>query len=874
MTTQDSSGEDQTRSFVTLTEGTKVGHYRIISKIGAGGMGEVYLAEDTKLNRNVALKFLPPHLCQDEDCRRRFKREAQAAAKLDHPNIAPVYEVGDFKGRPFFAMAHIEGHSLRDTIKQGKLTVSEAIGLTMQICEGLHKAHDSGVVHRDIKPSNIVIDSEGRARILDFGLATVSGEEKLTKTGSTLGTIGYMSPEQVEGKQVDLRSDIFSVGVILYEMLTGRRPFEGDTETAVARSITDATPEPVARYKSGETGELQQILNKALSKDSSLRYQHADGMLADLKRLTLISTPVKKGWLNLWVVWIVLATLVLVLIVWQPWISDTASDKPEKIMLAILPFENLGDPKDEYFADGMTDEITSRLAMVHNLGVISRTSAYAYKSSDKTLPVIAKELGVDYVLEGTIRWDKSGDTDRVRITPQLIQVADDIHLWAGNFQIAMTEIFDVQIHIATRIVDTLGVTLLASERQSMGYKPTDDIDAYDLYLQAKEYDDSNEHELAIALLEKAVEADPDFAKAHSRLARIHGFLYFNWIDRSEQRLNLCEQAANNAARTSREGVEGHIGLGYFSYYCQEDYDRALDEFNQVLEQQPNNSEVLAAIGYVQRRQGKWQEAADNLKKAVEIDPHSQGLAMGLATTLSAMGESKELIRALDKSLSLRPDAASLLFFKAAAVLQLSGDTTRAREILDLATQYGEPEMVGFWMEGFDVLFRDYESAINRREVPGSFILADSGDFYLIKAEAYRFWARDSLSQVYYDSARVVAEQRSKVQPHSAFNTMTLGSAYAGLGRVSDAIREGRKAVDLLPVSQDALYGPGLIEELASIYVLAGEHDLAIDQLEVLMSIPSGIAIYDLRHHPEYDPLRDHPRFQALLEKYENSEDSD
>lgn len=262
--------DDNTQSSVQLVNGTEFGQYRIIEKIGAGGMGEVYLADDTKLDRQVALKFLSFHLSQDQTSRARFTREAKAAAKLDHPNIVPVYEVGEFQGRPFFAMAHIEGQSLREVIKLGKLTVSGAIDYCMQICEGLNEAHSAGIVHRDIKPGNIIIDTKNKLRILDFGLATLSGEEKLTKTGSTLGTVGYMSPEQITGKDVDHRSDIFSIGVILYEMLTGRRPFEGDNDAAVARSITDSAPEPVSRYKSGVSGELQQVVDKALSKDPSL----------------------------------------------------------------------------------------------------------------------------------------------------------------------------------------------------------------------------------------------------------------------------------------------------------------------------------------------------------------------------------------------------------------------------------------------------------------------------------------------------------------------------------------------------------------------------------------------------------------------------
>ena len=248
MTSRD---DDRTHTHVVLTKGTMVAHYRIVEKIGAGGMGEVYLAEDTKLNRRIALKFMPSHLASDKDLRIRFTREAQAAAKLDHPNIIPVHEVGEYEGRPYIAMAHIEGRSLRDLIKHGKLSISEAVALTMQICDGLQKAHEAGIVHRDIKPGNIIIDNAGRARILDFGLATVTGDDKLTKTGSTLGTVGYMAPEQISGMNVDKRADIFSLGVILYEMITGRRPFTGDNDAAVIKAITDSVPEPLARFKSG-----------------------------------------------------------------------------------------------------------------------------------------------------------------------------------------------------------------------------------------------------------------------------------------------------------------------------------------------------------------------------------------------------------------------------------------------------------------------------------------------------------------------------------------------------------------------------------------------------------------------------------------------
>jgi serine/threonine protein kinase len=288
----DQSDSDKTRSVAIVSQGMLVGHYRIVEKIGAGGMGEVYLAEDTELNRKVALKFLATHLLSDPDCITRFKREAQAAAKLDHPNIVTVYEVGEFQGRPFFAMQHIEGRSLREYASHQELSIPQVLEIGIQIAEGLQSAHEKGVTHRDIKPANVLIDSHGRARILDFGLASVAGTDHLTKTGSTLGTIGYMSPEQVRGEQVDHRTDIFSLGVVLYELITGKQPFKGDNDTATSRNIIDTEPEPLARYKSGVGSELQRIISKALQKDKSMRYQHADDLVADMKQLLSPSGPV------------------------------------------------------------------------------------------------------------------------------------------------------------------------------------------------------------------------------------------------------------------------------------------------------------------------------------------------------------------------------------------------------------------------------------------------------------------------------------------------------------------------------------------------------------------------------------------------------
>ena len=360
--------DDRTSPLIDLSQTPRISHYVLVSKIGSGGMGEVYLAEDTSLNRKVALKFLSPHLCQDADCRARFKREAQAAAKLDHPNIVTVYEVGEFQGRPFFAMQHIEGQSLKDHASHHELSIPQVLEIGIQIAEGLQAAHEKGVTHRDIKPANVLIDSHGRARILDFGLASVAGVDHLTKTGSTLGTIGYMSPEQVRGEQVDHRTDIFSLGVILYELIAGRQPFRGDSNAATSRNILDVDPEPIARYKSGASAELQRVISKSLAKDRKLRYQHADELAADLRqRLTSSDShqTTRSRKTKLIGIPSIVLLLAIVAVVFKPWqYLETSSDRAttENKRVVIVPFRNqTGDPSLDPLGKMVADWTTQSL---------------------------------------------------------------------------------------------------------------------------------------------------------------------------------------------------------------------------------------------------------------------------------------------------------------------------------------------------------------------------------------------------------------------------------------------------------------------------------------------------------------------------------
>ncbi len=384
----------------------QIHHYKIIEKIGAGGMGEVFLAEDTKLERKVALKFLPPSFTNDPDFRSRFEHEAKASAALDHPNIVTVYELGEHDGRMYIAMQYIDGEALDKKIELGTLNITKALDVAEQLCAGLGAAHDAEIVHRDIKPANIIVTDDGVVKILDFGLAKSHRATTETKVGSTLGTVHYDSPEQSRGEQVDRRSDLFAVGVLLYEIITGKLPFSGEYEEAIRYSISNEEAHPLSRFAANVPDEVQRIVSKLLQKDRTLRYQSADDVISDLRLLKQNSSvtqaktvsPRTKSLPAIATVAIVAALALGAIKFWPTGSGDETSAPPR---VAVLPFENLGLEADEYFADGITDAITSRLARISALRVISRTSVMQYKDTEKPLKQIGAELGVDYILEGT-----------------------------------------------------------------------------------------------------------------------------------------------------------------------------------------------------------------------------------------------------------------------------------------------------------------------------------------------------------------------------------------------------------------------------------------------------------------------------------------
>ena len=480
--------------------GKIISHYKIIEQIGSGGMGVVYKAEDTKLNRTVALKFFPHEQTRDEITKKRFIHEAQAASALQHTNIYTIHDIDQTDdGQLFICMDYYEGETLKKKIEQGPLKIDEALDISLHIAQGLTKAHEQKIIHRDIKPANILLTIDGVAKIVDFGLAKLSGRTKVTVEGATLGTVSYMSPEQIRGEEVDNRTDIWSLGVMLYEMITGQLPFIGEYDQAVIYSIVNEKPEPPTGLRTGIPMELERIINKALSKNPDERYQHADELAADLLKLlrefdisenipitevTKQKSPKKKIKKISISVGILLSVFMLIIAI--IFLSDDIFEllEPKQVSnmagwdnsIAVLPFDNISaDPEQEYFCDGMTEQIISNLAKLPRLKVISRTSVMRYKDINKTIPEIGKELNVAHVLEGSVR--KIGE--RVRVTAQLINTKDDFHLWTENYDREYKELFDLQDDVSLAIAKALSENLSLKEIGEIKTKRPANTEAYE-----------------------------------------------------------------------------------------------------------------------------------------------------------------------------------------------------------------------------------------------------------------------------------------------------------------------------------------------------------------------------------------------------------
>ncbi len=601
---------------LVISDKNIAGRYKILAELGRGGMGVVYKAKDTRLKRTVALKFLPAELTKDKEAKKRFIQEAQAAAALNHPQICTVFEVDEADNQTFISMEYIEGQSLKDKLESAPLDIDEAKDIIIQVAEGLKEAHEKGIIHRDIKPANIMLTKKGQAKITDFGLAKLSWGVDLTKTSTIIGTIAYMSPEQAKGEEVDQRTDIWSLGAMLYEMLSGERPFQKSQEQALIFAILNDKQTPLSLLRSDIPAHTEQVIDKALEKKVSRRYQDIHEMIQDLK-------------------------------------LSIAVPKTEK-SIVVLPFDDMSPNKDnEYFSDGLTEEIISDLSLIQDLLVISRSSAMTYKGTKKKIKEIGQELNVQYVLEGSVR--KAGNN--LRITAQLIDAINDTHLWAEKYSSTLDDVFDIQEKVSRSIVDALRIKISPEEIKRISEKPIDNVQAYECYLRARQEMwrwTEDAFDRALQYLKNGLEIIGENALLYAGI----GEVYFNYVNigvRQEDYIDKAEECVKRAFELDPDCPRGHYVLGLI---------------NQAFRGNPRKS-------------------IDHLKRALAIDPNDSGVLFWLIAGYSFIGKTNASIALIDRLLRIDPlDQQS--HFGAGLINLLAGKFDLARKHFLKAYQI-EPE---------------------------------------------------------------------------------------------------------------------------------------------------------------------------------------
>ena len=601
--------------------GKTISHYKILEKLGEGGMGVVYKAEDTKLKRMVALKFLPPELTREPEAKARFIQEAQAASALDHPNICTIYAIDETsEGQIFICMAHYEGETLKDMIRHGPLDGREAVRIAMQIGQGLAKAHSQGIVHRDIKPANIIITKDGVAKILDFGLAKLAGQTQMTKAGSMLGTVAYMSPEQARGDAVDHRTDIWSLGVVLYEMLTGTRPFTSEYDQALVYSILNEEPASPRNLRPDIPIELEQAVAKTLRKDPEDRFQSVGAFVSALGG------------------------------VFHP---ETERTSPS---IAVLPFVNMSpDPENEYFSDGLSEELINALSKLESLHVTARTSAFRFRGKDLDIREIGRLLNVATVLEGSVR--KAGN--RIRITAQLIDVADGYHLWSEKYDRELDDVFVVQDEISLAIVDKLKIKLLGEEKRKLVKRYTDNLEAYDIYLQGRFHSHKLTEESfkkSLDCFHEAIQKDQGYALAYFGLAEVYVALANIGFTPSRESIPRAKTAALKALELDRELAEAHAIMGFISLTYDWDWPAAESRFKRAIDLNPNCAEAHYPYASYLSALGRHEEAMAEAKRALDLDPLSGITNANMAYVLYAARRYDEAIEHCRKALRIEPDS--------------------------------------------------------------------------------------------------------------------------------------------------------------------------------------------------------------------------
>jgi eukaryotic-like serine/threonine-protein kinase len=882
--------------------GQTIGHYKISKRISAGGMGEVYLAIDAIAGRKAALKFLHARFTDDAARLKRFEQEARVVAGLNHPNVVTVYEIGEIDSTYYIASELIDGETLRQRLSRGRMAVDEVVDVAIQVAGALAAAHSAGIVHRDVKPENIMLRPDGYVKVLDFGIAklaeqelppTVTEDEALlmveTNLGSVLGTVRYMSPEQARGASVDKRTDIWSLGVVLYEMVAGHAPFTGDTLHEVMNSILTAEPPPLANYVAKTPGELQQIVSTALCKEREQRYQSAHELLEALKSLhrrmqfrdELKRSTTAPPWLR-WTrspTTLVLAVLVAALALALPfyWHRNARSSPIPEKSIAVLPFENFSDNKENsYFAAGIQDDVLTSLAQIHELKVISRTSVMSYQKPGwgRNIREISQALGVANVLEGSVR--RTGN--RVLVNVQLIDARNDRHLWAERYDRAVADSISLQGDLATQIATALKAKLAPEEKVRLDARPTTNSEAYMLYLTALgregAINHSTEDEIAAErLYMQATALDPGFALAYAQASILNSGLATGMTGDQRTRKAKARAQAEEALRLSPTLGQAHMALGLCLYWGEEHYDAALKEFEVAAATLPNNAEIYSYIAGIYRRQGRWRESVASFERALSLDPRNAHIAVLAGNNHLWVRDWPAAAAYYNRALEIRPDFVRPKIGLAYLEVFRNSNPAAGSKILQGIPAGSYPYGMVTWARwDLAMLERDYATA---EKIVTDSPLEDFPDAPKTFYQGCVALARGDieLAQRYFAAATPDIEKLVRDDPDTALRHARLGLLYAYMQRKENAIRESRRAVELEPESQNAFHGALMAANLALVYALTGEPDQAITLIERLLSTPgavsypdcpNSITLAELRLRPEWDSLRSNPRFQKIL----------
>jgi TolB-like protein/Tfp pilus assembly protein PilF len=683
--------------------GPTISHYRILEKLGSGGMGIVYKAEDTRLGRFVALKFLPEIVVVDPTAVERFRREARAASALNHPHICTIHDIGEHDGRPFIVMELMEGQTLKHRIAAGPVETTQIAQLGRQIAEALEAAHAKGIIHRDIKPANIFVTQLGQAKVLDFGLAKLlhpAGMETtivdLVQTRGPVGTLPYMAPEQVLGREVDARTDVYALGMVLYEMITGKRPFREDLATHLTDDILNRVPPEPGQIRPNIPGPLEQITLKCLEKDRVNRYQSAREVAAALAMLSTnsagasaVQTWRQRPWYGLTAGALTVALMASVLFLlnvggWRGRLFNrTGSLRADS--LAVLPLQNLsGDPQQDYIADGITEGVIDKLSEIPDFRVMSRNSVFRFKGKDADAQVVGRDLKVQAILTGRI----TRQADVLAVSAELVNVSDGSQIWGRQFRYPISELSRAQEELASAISDKLQLSAGSADRARLAKRPTDNSEAYQLYLQGRYFWNQRTRsgiKKSIELFQQAIEKDPNFALAFAGLADAYNFSNILGVSAPKQTSPEAKAAATKAILLDPQLAEAHSALGQVKSHYDFDFPGAQTEFLKAIELNPNyaNAHLLYAGGYL-TPMGRHAEAIAEMKKALELDPLSLPLNNYMGNTYLYAGDYEKSLQQFQHTIDLDPTFPLAHFFFASLLVEMGRYEEAIKE-----TQRGE-----------------------------------------------------------------------------------------------------------------------------------------------------------------------------------------